>query len=178
MTGISVMMLVVLGSLSLLVAGIQCFDRTVSRTGLSSTNAQGIRRVSEAIRGAMTVSVSADGTQVTYTMPAISPTVDAITGEKELVDPLTSDGVNRSFRVDFTAGTLIDGTTGRVLVKNITRTDPDSKSSQYNQQYNPFQLTTIGSLRAVSINLITLERTQSGTRFVRLKNTASVRNAQ
>ena len=177
MTSISIFSMVILGSFSLLFAGMRTFDKTISKTSLNSTDAQTVRRIAEAVRGAMSLTINNDGTVMTYVLPKKNSVNDALTGELEISDPIQSDGVARSFTVNFTAGTLTDNVTGRILLKNIARTDPDSHSSQYLQQYSPFQLTTIGSVRAVSVNLITQESTRSGVNYVRLKNTASVRNS-
>ncbi len=178
MTSLSVITVIILGSFSLLYAGMRTFDKTVTKTVLNSTDAQSVRRVAESIRGAMSLSINGDGTVITYVLPKKSTTNDVLTGEKELSEPLRSDGVTRSYTVNFSAGTLTDNTSGRVILKNISRTDPDVHSSQYGLQYPPFQLTTIGSVHAVSVNLITKEVTRSGTHYVRLKNTAIVRNSQ
>ncbi len=170
--------MVVMGSTSLLVSGLQAFSRTSSDSSLTATNAQGLRRVAETLRGAMFVSVDSTGRTITYRLPARSTTADALTGERELRDPLAWDGVTRTFAINATAGTLTDSSTNRVLVRRITSTDPKSGSSQYGQAYAPFTMSTIGSARAVTINLITLERNGTQSRYVRLKTTAMVRNFQ
>jgi hypothetical protein len=62
------------------------------------------------------------------------------------------------------------------LARNVVLTDPDPESSQYNQAYAPFQLTTIGSRRALSINVITQDQVLGKPRYVRLKTTVILRN--
>ena len=150
-----------------------CVQPSTARGG----NAQGMRKVIEVLRSATSVAINSDGTIITYTLPKMNTTNDTITGEKEMTDPVVSDGVSRTFTVNFTAGTLTDSTSGRVIVRNINRTDPEPTSSQYNQQYVPFQMTSIGSIKGVTVNLITLERTSSGTNYLRLKTTTVVRNS-
>lgn len=178
MTSIGISSMVILGSFSLLFAGLRTFDKTISKTTLNSTDAQTVRRVAESVRGSMSLTINSDGTVLTYVLPKKSIINDVLTGEKEILEPIQADGVSRSYTVNFSAGTLTDNVTGRILLRNIARTDPDVHSSQYQMQYVPFQLTTIGSVRAVSVNLITQEITRSGVNFVRLKNTSIVRNSQ
>jgi prepilin-type N-terminal cleavage/methylation domain-containing protein len=178
LSGISVMALVVLGSMTLLVNGLRSFNRTSVDVRITQQNAQAQRRISETIRQAMSVSISNGGATVNYTLPATSLIVDPVTGEKEHVQPLVSDGVARSFVVDWAAGTLKEMPSGRVLVRNITNKDPEAGSAQYNQAYVPFQLTTIGSYRAVTINLITRDTVSTQARWMRMKTTALVRNSQ
>jgi len=176
-TGLSVMMFVVLGSLSLLAYGVRFYGKTYSKTNLNTGNEQGLRRIIETLRSATSVAINSDGTVITYTLPKLNTTNDAVTGEKELADPVVSDGVVRTFTVNFTTGKVTDSSSGRVIVKNVTRTDPEPTSSQYNQQYVPFQMTSIGSIKGVTVNLITLEKTSSGTNYLRLKTTTVVRNS-
>jgi Tfp pilus assembly protein PilW len=174
-----IMLFVVFGTAAMMLTGLRTFGRTVDKTSANQDNAMTIRRISESIRGAMNVSLSTDGTQIQYTMPMRSNANDPITGEPELIHPLTSDGVVRGYTVSFTTGRLTDSQSGRVLLENIAGTDPDAGSSQYGQAYKPFQLTTIGSMRAVTINIIT--STGNGPerkRHARMKSTALVRNAQ
>lgn len=175
--GMGMLMLVVLGCATLMVSGLQSLNKTSVDANLGNDNAQGLRRVSEAIRGAVWVSVSTDGRTLSYSLPRMSTTTDPLTGERELVDPPVSDGVVRRFVVDFTAGTLTDMQSNRVLVRNIAATDPQPSSSLFNQAYPPFQLTTIGSMRAVSINLITRANAAGQARWVRLKTSAVIRNS-
>ena len=177
LSGISVMALVILGSLTLLVNGLRSFNRTSVDVRLTQQNAQAERRICETIRQATSVTISSSGATLSYTLPAFSGAVDPVTGEKELQQPCVSDGVARSFVVDWAAGTLKDMPSGRILARNITNKDPEVGSSQYHQAYVPFQLTTIGAYRAITINLITRDTVSSQPRWIRMKTTALVRNS-
>lgn len=176
LVALGIVAMVILGSVSLLLSGLTSFSRTSSDAALTGTNAQGLRRVSECLRTAMSVTVSPDGRTVSYQVPALSGSTDPVTGEREYSEPMVSDGTTRSFVVNRTARTLTETATGRVLVRNITDTDPQPGSTQYGQTYAPFSVTTIGSARAVTINLITQERAANQTRYIRLKTTAVIRN--
>lgn len=172
----SMMAFVLFGIISLFVAGVKSLEKSNVDVNLGQKNAQGLRRVAETLRSAYSIVITNSGKTITYTMPLKTGYADAITGEVEFVTPLRSDNVNRTFNI--VNGELIDSVGNRKLVKGIRSTDPDLQSSQYNQAYSPFQLTTIGSLRAVSINLITAGATSGGERYVRLKTTAVIRNAR
>ncbi len=176
LAGIFTMMLVVLGSLVMMVAGTQSFNVTNVDTDLNDKNAQGLRHVVQTIRSAYTVSVSTDGKTITYVLPKLNASNDALTGEQEYVTPLVGDGVNRTFVVDTTAGTLKDTSSGQTLVKNIIGTDPQVGSSTYGQTYKPFSLSAQGALQAVSINLICQDHVIEKVRFQRMKTTAIARN--
>lgn len=176
MTGAIVMMLLTLGTMTLMVSGARSFQRTTTDITISEDNAQGIRRVVDAIRSGMSATITESGTRVAYVWPARSNANDSVTGERELISPLTSDGVARAFKVDFATGRLTDVATGTVLVRNIRSTDPDPQSATYNQAYQPFTLVSIGARRGVIVNLITAERVNGQLRYQRMKTTIMLRN--
>jgi hypothetical protein len=91
---------------------------------------------------------------------------------------MKSDGVVRQYVVDPNAKTLKEYPGGRVLIRNLSAVDLDPKSTQYNQAYPAFQLTSIGSYRAISIHLVTRKTNISDLRYTRMKTTAVVRNAK
>ena len=175
LVGISLMTMVCLAVCGMFITGLRSSRRSASRVDLAQKNAQGLRWVIESVREAATISISADGKTLTYTLPTRSATADPLTGEREFVEPLQSDGVIRTFRV--TNGKLTDGGS-RVYVSRVSATDPEPSSSQYNQTYAPFTLTTIGSKRAISINLICSELVNGSTSFARSKSTVLLRNAK
>lgn len=177
LTGMTVMMFVILGSLSLLVTGMKSFKKTTIDVDITNQNSQAVRRMSETLRQAMNVTISNSGKTITFNLPKMGG-VDPVTGEKEVQDPLTSDGIARSYTVNFTTGTVVEQPGGRTLVRALAATDPQQGSSQYGQAYTPFQLTTFGSYRAVSINLITTQTLVNDVRKMRMKTTAIVRNAR
>jgi type II secretory pathway pseudopilin PulG len=162
-------------AMALLVSSTQGFANTVADTRLTNSNAQGLRYVTERLRGAMMVTISGDD-KLTYVMPRRADLADPDTGERENLEPLVGDGVTRSFTVNWANGTLTDDVTGRIICRNIVRRDPEPRSSQYNQIYEPFQLTSIGSSRAVTITLITEDQVGTQRRYIRLKTTVQLRN--
>lgn len=169
-------LLMALGAaLSLQVGASRSMNRIQSDLNVSSPSAQAMRRVSETLRGAMSVSISSDGKTITYLLPRVSSTSDPVTGEKELVFPLQSDGVTRSYVIS--GNNLISNPGGRVLVRNISSTDPRQGSTQYNQTYSPFQSTTIGSRRAITITLICKETANGAVRYARMKSTVLIQNS-
>ena len=171
------MMAFTLGAVSsLFIFGLRSMQKTSTDTNLNQTNAQGMRRLSETLRQAMSVTITNEGRILTYTLPKMSSTVDAVTGEKELQIPVVGDGVTRSFSINTSTGKLTDLATGKVLIRNIRTTDPDPSSSQYNQNYAPFSLTTVGSQRAVTLNIITAENVLGNLRYARYKTTVVLHN--
>jgi hypothetical protein len=174
--GAGLMMLITLGTMSLLVSGLRYATRTTSDLTMSTKNAQALRWISELSRGAMTATITNAGSQINFALPKDSAVTDAYTGEKEVAYPLASDGVNRGFKVDFAAGTLTDLRTNRILVKNIASTDPDPSSTTYNQTYAPFQFSMVGARKVIVIQLIIKERVAGTTRYARMKNTVLLRN--
>ena len=175
MVGMTTMGLLIVGAMTVFAASMKNFYTTRTDIDLTTENSLGMRRVGDTLRGAYSVQVFNNGTQVQYSMPKEAPFIDPITLEKELLDPLESDGVARSFSI--VNGQLIDDTDGRVLVENIVLIDPHPDSSQYSQVYAPFQLTTIGSKRALTINFITSDEVLDSVRYTRMKTTVIIRNS-
>ncbi|HRF59946.1 MAG TPA: prepilin-type N-terminal cleavage/methylation domain-containing protein [Fimbriimonadaceae bacterium] len=173
--GLGIMSFVMLGLVNLMMYGLKSFQKTTTDTDLAQKNAQGMRRLVETLRSAVSVTLSSDGTQITYNLPRMSTATDQLTGEREVQVPITSDGVNRVFVVS--GGNLRDLSTNRTLVSNVATRDPDPTSTQYNQVYAPFQLTTIGSRRAVTVTLITQQSVLGKPRYVRFKTTVLIRNS-
>lgn len=175
-------LLVAMALLSLLIFGAMSLFINLTRQTLdaqtdhelSQDNAMGLRRVTEALRPAVQVQISPDGKRIAYWLPKLATVPDPDTGETEYLRPIEPELNERAFAV--VGDTLYDEETGEALVVRIAELDPDPESTQYNQAYAPFQLTSIGSERAVTINLVTFEETPSGDRWVRMKTTAIVRN--
>jgi hypothetical protein len=163
--------------MGLMISGLRSYNRTTTDINLDQPNAQAVRRITETLRGAMNVTITNSGRTITYTLPAMSTTNDPVTGEREVLLPLVSDGVTRTFTIS-TAGVLTSNPGGRVLVRDISLTDPDTSSSTYNQSYAPFQLSPIGGGKAISITLITAATTNGQRRYTRMKTTALLRNYQ
>lgn len=176
-TGMGLMALLVLGSLTLMIGSMRSLQRTDNDTTMSDQNARALRKITENIRQAVSVSASTDGKTLTYNLPALAASADPVTGEHEVAMPPVSDGTTRTYVVNFTAGTLVDGQTGKVMVRNIYGKDTDPTSSLYNQAYLPFQISSIDVCKAVTINLVTRDVTSGQARTTRMKTTAILRNA-
>lgn len=177
MASLSLILLTVSGVVALTIGGLRSFQRTSGGVDMSESNARAMRRVAQNLRQAVSVTVSTDGTLIQFQMPRYSATADTTTGERELLDPLESDGVQREYRV--TGGQLIDGLTGKTLVRNVTLVDPDPNSSLANQVYKPFQIGTVANTRAVTMTLMTKTTLSSGSPlYWRLKSTVLLRNAK
>jgi len=174
--GVILFTIVSLAGLALMIQGTTEFQMTSSETNLNNENAQGIRYVTQKLRNAMSVSITNGGAQITYVVPKMSDTVNAVTGEKELVYPLTSDGLTHTMTVNYVTGKLTDNFTGQTIVRDVQKLDPEKSSSQYGLVYQPFQLGTIGSKKSVTITLITLDTIGAKTRYVRLKSSVLLRN--
>jgi Tfp pilus assembly protein PilW len=176
LTGMGLMSLLVLGSLTMLVGSLRSLQRTTNDTTMTDQNARAIRKIAENVRLAVSVTVSNNGKTLVYYLPTMTSTNDATTGEKEVVIPPVSDGVARGYTVDFGAGTVTDSRTGKVLVRNIYGYDTEPTSTQYNQAYQPFQVTSIDTNKALTINLVTRDATSGQARTVRMKSTTILPN--
>lgn len=176
MTSTVIMGFVIIGSLGLLTTGLKSFRRTTTDANLNSTNAQAVRKICENLKSAISISVSNNGTKIDYVLPKVSTVKDASTGEFEFMVPVQSDGVARAYVVDFTAGTVTDTVTNKAILKKLAKTDPDKASTQYGQAYSPFLVTTSGSIRAVTVNLVAIERLIDEDRYTRYKTTVIAHN--
>ena len=173
-TGAVLMMLITLGTMSLMVTGLRYVTRTSTDLTIGGKNAQGLRWISEYARTAMSATIS--GSQINFTLPSRATTTDTNTGEKEMIYPVVGDGVTRGFKIDFSAGTLTDLHMNKVIMKNITSTDPDPASSTYGQAYTPFSFSQVGAHKVIVIQIITKDKVAGNVRYSRMKNTVLLRN--
>jgi hypothetical protein len=168
--------MVIGGTVALLISSSQGLGNAVASDKVLLSNTQGMRYMSEVLRSAMSVNISDNDYTIYYELPKFSATNDPATGEKELIDPIVSDGVQRYFRVRFDQGRCFDSTNNKTLCRNLYQKDPEPASTQYNKNVAPFQMTTIGSSRAVTITLVTREQIGTQFKWVRLKTTTLLRN--
>ncbi len=178
LVGMTIMGFLIVGAMTVFTASLKNFYVTTTDHDLTTENALGMQRVAGTLRGAYSMEVLSGGIVVRYFMPLKSAAVDPVTGEQEYVEPLESEGIERWFVIE--NGQLISrggGNADRELVENIVAIDPEPESSQYNQTYVPFQLTTIGSRRALTINFITQDQVLGKPRYVRMKTTVIIRNS-
>ena len=181
LVGMTIMGLLIVAAMTVFAATMKNFYVTRTDIDLTTDNALGMQRVADTLRGAYSIEILQGGTAIRYFLPLESAAVDPVTFERELVDPLESDGIERWFVIE--NGQLISrgadgaGIVDRELVENIVLIDPHQDSSQFNQVYSPFQLTTIGSRRALTINFITSDRVLDSIRYTRMKTTVIIRNS-
>lgn len=175
LVGMTILGALIIGTMTVFSESMRGFYNTKTDIDLASQNTLGMQRVAETLRGAYSMEIQDSGKKVVYYLPLKNVAVDPTTGEKEYAEPIQSDGVARSFTV--ANGQLKDDTSGRILAKKVVLSDPDPSSSQYNQNYAPFQLTTIGSRKALSINFITQDQVLGNKRYSRMKTTVIIRNS-
>lgn len=164
------------GALTLMVTGLKSFNKTRADINVSQPSAQAVRRVIDTLRGAMAVTITNSGKTITYQLPAYTSGADPDTGEKELRYPLRWDNVTRTYTVE--GNKLVSYPGGKAIIKNLTATDPMPGSTQYGQAYAPFQSTTIGSRRAITVTFIALENASGKSRYARMKSTVLIQNAK
>lgn len=181
LVGMTIMGLLITGAMTVFAATMKNFYVTRTDIDLTTDNALGMQRVVDTLRGAYSIEILQGGTAVRYFLPLESNVIDPVTFEREFADPLQSDGIERWFVVEngqlISRGGAGTGNFDRELVENIVLIDPHPDSSQYNQTYAPFQLTTIGSRRALTINFITSDRVLDSIRYTRMKTTVIIRNS-
>ena len=181
MVAVLIMGLLIVGAMTVFASSMRSFYQTQTDIDLTTENTLGMQRVADTLRGAYSMEVLDGGTTVSYFLPLMSNVVDPVTGQIEIDDPLQSDGVERWFVVEngvlISRGAAGNSNFNQELVENIILIDPEPNSSQYNQTYAPFQLTTIGSRRALTINFITQDQVLGEPRYVRMKTTVIIRNS-
>ena len=176
LTGAVLMMLLVLGTMSMFVSGLTYMTRTSTDLYLGGKNAQGLRWMSEYARSAMSATITNGGNEIDFVVPTRSTTTDPNTGEKEYTYPLAGDGLTHGFKVDFTAGTLTDLHSNKVICKNIVAIDPDPTSTSYNGTYTPFSFSIVGTHKVIVMQLITQQKINGVKRYERMKETVRLRN--
>ena len=170
-----VMAWVIVGTFAVFNMTLNSYYGTRADIELTDDNALAIRRVVDSMRGAYGVTVVNNGLTVQFSMPLLNGAVDPATLENELVFPLQSDGNIQSYTV--VGGQLVRDQDGHVLADNVVLTDPDPSSNGFNTAYVPFELTTVGSMDALKINLIVEDTVGGETRYVRMKTTVLIRNS-
>lgn len=164
------------GAFSLMLGGLKSLQRSQADVTVAQPNAQAMRRVADTLRSALSVTITNEGRTINYTLPLRSATADPVTGEREYVYPMVSDGVARSFIV--ANNRLTSQPDGRILLRDVTTVDPRPDSSQFNQAYAPFQSTTIGSRRAITVTLIALQQVAGESKYARMKSTVLIQNSR
>lgn len=171
-----VMGFVMVGSLAVFGTSLKSYFQTRTDIEMTDDSALALRGMAESLQGAYSVEVKDQGLTVEYYMPKFSDTIDPATLNYELIYPLESDGSMETYKI--ADGKLIRSTDGRVLAENIVLIDPDPSSSGFNTAYVPFELTTIGSMDALKMNLITEDEVRGEARYVRMRTTVLIRNSQ
>ncbi|MFM9873949.1 MAG: prepilin-type N-terminal cleavage/methylation domain-containing protein [Fimbriimonadaceae bacterium] len=123
----SVVSVVVLTSVvTLFITVIAAWARGETTMGTEGETSQIISRVSDELREAMWVSVDGDGYGLTYRKPK-----KAVGGNFEI--PVVWDGIDRRIYLSGTDLKIFDGTSTRILSKNVLKNDPFRLGTHMNQ---------------------------------------------
>ena len=174
--GMSLFLLLLMGTLSLMISGMNSYGKTSMDVNLDQPPAQMMRRISETLRPAMDATIDSANNRLYFTLPKLSYSVSSITGEKEYIYPLVADSTNYYYEVK--NGKLTEYPSKRVLLWNLILKDPEPKSTQYNKPVAAFQSTTIGAKKCVTLNFITQDQFKGVTRYSRLKTTIVLQNVK
>jgi hypothetical protein len=142
-TGAGISAFTLIGGVGCFIAGMMSWLKGVGSMDAISKSQNSVKLISQQLREAMSVTLNADGTKVTYELPQKD-----VSGSYVL--PLASDGVSRSFYVQ--NGNLIQTTGGssRTVTNNILSTDPATNST-----YQIFSANSGTVTRQVVITLVT-----------------------
>src|SRR5947209_4050189 len=117
LTAAGITIVVLLGSLSILVAGSASWAQGLSKIGAEMDAQMSVRAISQQLAEAMFVSVDSDGMGLTYRLPEKDATGNYVL-------PITWDGVSRRIEVQNKNLVLIDRGVKRVLAHGLILTDP------------------------------------------------------
>jgi hypothetical protein len=118
--------LVIVGAMTIFLAGMRDWTRGAQRMDAEIQSRQAMRTISSTLRGAMVVTVDADGQGLDFRMPKI----DAATGL--YVSPVVWDNVTR--KIKYISGKIVLQETGnpdRTLATNVITTDPKNANAAY-----------------------------------------------
>ena len=164
-------------SLSLFTMGMSSYRKTDARLEMSQKLSLSLRKVTQQLRSAVSVTISVDAKTATFQLPLLNNTPDATTGEREYVNPMQGDGINRRFYVSGTNMYYNDGVTGaKIIAKNISPTDTDPQSAYYNLAYPVFTFCSVGSTKGLTIMLISKRTLSQGSEAVRMSTSVYFRN--
>ncbi len=153
--GLSISALLLLLTLSIFTSGLSHFQKTDTRLALSQTGALAMRRITEDLRSAISVSVAPDGRSMTYELPLLSGAVDPVTGEREYVVPIQSDGIVRSFYEESDVLYYqVAADDPFILAEGVSATDPDEGSIYFGLSYPIFEFETVGTSSGIRVTLI------------------------
>lgn len=123
MTAVTLSIIVLAGALGVLFSGTASWANGLGQSNAQSDAEMAVRTISEALEPAMSVSVSADGSAVTYELPETD-------GSGNYVLPLTWDNVTRTISSANNEITMTDGGRTRVLINSVIYTDPLSSTGK------------------------------------------------
>jgi len=176
MVGVSLTALLIVSGLTLFTEGLSSLHRTDTRLDLTQEGALAMRRITESLREACSIEISSDGRTLYYELPLRNTVPDPLTGEYEFVNPIVSDGIERSYYV--INGTLYsqEGDKAPIaLVSGISLKDPE-KGSSFSSPYPVFSFTSLGSLKGVRITLISEQKTPRRLEYSRMSSVVELRN--
>ncbi len=177
LVGILLTSMLFLMSLSLFSMGMGSYRKTDARLEMSQKLSLSLRKITQQLHSAVWATISVDSKTVTFQLPLLTNGPDATTGEREYVNPIQADGVNRTFYVSGSNLYYNDGVTGaKTIAKNISATDPDIQSAYYNAPYPVFTFCSVGSTRGLTIMVIARRNLSHGIEFVRMSTSVYFRN--
>lgn len=177
LVGVTLMSLLFIVGMSLFTSSLSSLTRTDRRLDITESNALALRRVSEELRSAFTLSIEPSGQAIFYEMPEVDTTIDSVTGEREYLYPLRGDGITR--RIYFQNGSLyhqVGTDKAREIADEVVTIDPDPYSSYYNKSYPMFSFANIGSANGLKIILIAESPISGEKTFNRQTVTVLMRN--
>jgi Tfp pilus assembly protein PilW len=176
LVGLSLTSLMFMMSLSFFTSSIGSLRKSDVRVQMSQKLNLALRKISQEVRGAATITISPDSKTLTFQLPKLNVATDPVTGEKEYTNPIQGDGVNRSFYVSGSNLYYNDGATAaKIIARDVSATDPDPQSSYYNQSYPVFTFSSVGSTKGMTIMLIGKKLVRSNE-YVRLSTSIRFRN--
>lgn len=147
LTASALSVMLVFTTLAVFLEGMSSWTRGQGRISAETQSQQAVRKISDELREAMSVTVEAGGNGVTYQRPMKDSNGDFLV-------PPTWDNVNR--RIYYSDGRLMiqSGATSRVFVQNVILTDP--KSTGGSTAYKIFTPALGTTVRSLTVMIATL----------------------
>ena len=146
LTGAAITILVLVGSMSILVAGSASWAQGLGKIGAETDAQMSVRLISQDLAEAMSVTVDSNGEGLTYRLPSTD-------GSGNYLLPVTWDGITRRIQVQGNSLVLTAGSATRFLAKDLIFTDPLSANGT-----GSYQVFTPGPgtvTREVTIEIVT-----------------------
>lgn len=156
-------------ALSTFLVGTSSWVRGQTRIDVELPSQQSVRQMASILRGAMAVSVDANGQGLSYRLPAFD-------SNGNILAPATWDGINRRMELDGSALVLkADNAANQTICSNVITTDPLSST---NAAYQIFTASPGSITRSLTIMLVSQQTSSTSTKplFGRHRETIFLRN--